>query len=115
MVPSLRIAVAKRLADVESHNIRVTTLEKLTESRQLASHAMTIEKMRRKTWYDKTIIRNKDLHDGDLALLYSSKKHKGKLKLTRDGPYVAHHINENGAILLKTLEGDLFPWYINGS
>ena len=76
---------------------------------------MTIEKMRRKSWYDKTIIHNKDLHDSDLALLYSSKKHKGKLKLTGDGPYVVHHINENGAVLLKNLEGELFLGYINGS
>ena len=48
-------------------------------------------------------------------MLYSSKKHKGKLKLTGNGPYVVHHINETGAVMLKTLEGKLFPGYINGS
>jgi len=47
----------------------------------------------------------RDLHDGDLALLHSSKKNKGKLKLPRDGPYVVHHINDDGVVLLKTLEG----------
>ena len=76
---------------------------------------MMVEKMRRKAWYDKVIIRGKDLKDGDLALLYGSKKHKGKLKLTRNGPYIVHHINENRVVLLKTLEGELFPGYINGS
>ena len=75
---------------------------------------MIVEKQRRKAWYDKTL-RKKELHDGDLALLFSSKKHKGKLKLTGTGPYVVHHINDNGAVLLKTLEGELFPGYINGS
>ena len=49
----------------------------------------------------------------DLALLFSSKKHKGKLKFTGMGPYVVHYINDNGAVLLKTLEGELFLGYIN--
>ena len=75
---------------------------------------MTVEKQWRKAWYDKTLCK-KELQDGDLALLFSSKKHKGKLKLTGTGPYVVHHINDNGAVLLKTLEGELFPGYINGS
>ena len=104
----------ERLGDTESLNKRLLTLDKLTESRQLAIHAMAVEKQRRKAWYDKTL-RRKELHEGDLALLFSSKKHKGKLKLTGDGPYIVHHINENGAVLLKTFEGDLFPGYINGS
>jgi len=76
---------------------------------------MTIEKMRRKSWYDKTIICNKDLHDGDLSLFSSSNNHKGKLKLTGDRSYVVNHINDTRVILLKTLEGDLFPGYIDGS
>ena len=82
---------------------------------QLVIHAMIIEKMRRKAWYDKTIIHKKDLDNSDLALLYGLKKHKGKLKLTKDGPYLVHHINENGVVLLKTLGGELFPSYINES
>jgi hypothetical protein len=114
VVPNLRIVVEERLGGVESHAKRLESLEKLTEARQLAIHAMVVEKRRRKAWYDKTL-RQKELHDGDLALLYNSKKHKGKLKLTENGPYVVHHINENGAVMLKTLEGELFPRYINGS
>ena len=62
MVPCLRIAIIERLGDVESHSRRLTTLEKLTKARQLDIHVMTIEKMRRKAWYDKTI-HNKELHD----------------------------------------------------
>jgi len=57
-----------------------------------------------KAWY-KVVIHNKDLKDGDLALLYGSKNHKGKLKIMGNGPYLVHHINENGVVLLKTLEG----------
>ena len=76
---------------------------------------MRVEKMRRKAWYDRAIIHSKDLNDGDLALLYGSKKHKGKLKLTGSGPYLVHHMNENGVVLLKTLEGEFFLGYINGS
>jgi len=82
VMPSLRIAIEERLGHEESLKKRLTTLEKLSEVRQLAIHAIMVEKMRRKAWYDKGIIRSKDLKDGDLALLYGSKKHKGKLKLT---------------------------------
>jgi hypothetical protein len=115
VLPSLRIAIDERLNEEESIRRRLISLEKLSEARQLAIHAMTVEKMRRKAWYDRAIIHKKNLSDGDLALLYGSKKHKGKLKLTGNGPYRVHHINENGAVLLKTLEGELFPGYINGS
>ena len=74
VIPILRIAIHERLGDVESHTKRFFTLEKLTESRQLAIHAMAVEKQRCKAWYDKTM--RKELDDGDLALLFSSKKHK---------------------------------------
>ena len=113
-MPSLRIVIEEKLSDEESLRKRLTTLEKLSEARQLAIHAMRVEKMRRKAWYDRAIVHSKDLKDGDLALLYGSKKHKGKLKLTGSGPYLVHHINENDVVLLKTLEGELFPGYING-
>ena len=107
VIPSLRIAIHKRLGDVESHTKRLLASEKLTKAHQLAIHAMAVEKQHRKAWYDKTL-HKKELHDGDLALLFSSKKHKGKLKLIGTGHYVVHHINDNGAFLLKTLEGDPF-------
>ena len=109
VLPSIRIAIEERLGNEESHRKRLTSLERLSEARQLAIHAMIIEKMRRKAWYNKVVIRGKDLKDGELALLYGSKKHKGKLKLTGNGPYIVHHINENGVVLPKTLEGELFP------
>ena len=115
VLPSLRIAIEERLGDEESHRKRLTALEKLSEARQLAIHGMMVEKMRRKVWYDQVVIHSKDLKDGDLALLYGSKKHKGKLKLMGNGPYLVHHINENGDVLLKTLEGELLLGYINGS
>ena len=54
-IPSLRIAVQERLGDVEFHAKRLLALEKLTEARQLAIHAMAVEKQRRKAWYDKTL------------------------------------------------------------
>jgi len=48
VMPSLRIAIEERLGDEESLYKRLTTLEKLSEARQLAIHAMMVEKMRRK-------------------------------------------------------------------
>ena len=40
IVPNLRIIVSERLGDVESNFSRLVTLEKLSESRQLALHAL---------------------------------------------------------------------------
>ena len=69
VLPSLRIAIEARLDDEESLRKRYTVLEKLSEARRLAIHAMRVEKMRRKAWYDRAIIHSKNLSDGDLALL----------------------------------------------
>jgi len=115
VLPSLRITIEEKLSDEESLRKILTTVEKLSQARQLTIHAMRVEKMRRKVEYDRAIVHRKDLKNGDLALLYESKKHKVKLKLTGTGPYLVHHINDNGVVLLKTLEGELFPRYINGS
>lgn len=79
---------------MESHAKRLESLEKWIEACQLAIYATMVGKWRRKAWYDKTL-HKKELKDGDLALLYNSKKHKGKFKLIGDGPYVVHHINKN--------------------
>ena len=113
-MPSLRIAISERLGDVESNFSRLVTLEKLSESRQLALHALGAEKLHRKAWHDRNL-RDKKLVDGDLVLLYSSKKHKGKLKLTGNGPYRIDHIYPMGVVMLKDLEGTYFPDLINGS
>ena len=74
-VPSLRIVVYERLGDVESNFSRLVTLEKLSESKQLALHALGAEKLRRKAWHDRNL-RDKKLADGDLVLLYISKSIK---------------------------------------
>ena len=79
VLPSLKIVIEERLGDEEYLKKILTTLKKLSEARQIAIHAMMVEKMRRKAWYDKVVIHGKDLKDGDLALLYGFKKHKGKL------------------------------------
>ena len=50
-----------------------------------------------------------------MVLLYSSKKHKGKLKLTGNGPYRIDHIYPTDAIMLRDLEGNYFPDLINDS
>ena len=98
VLPSLRIALEEILGDEESHKGRFASLEKLSEARQMAIHAMMVEKMRRKAWYDRVVIRNKGLNDGDSTLLYGTKKHKGKSKIMGNGPYLVHHINENGVV-----------------
>lgn len=99
-IPSLRIVVSERLGDVESQ--------------QLALHALGPEKLCRKAWHDRNL-RDKKLVDGDLVLLFSSKKHKGNLKLTGNGPYIIDHIYPTGTVMLRDLEGNYFLDLINGS
>lgn len=113
-VPSLRIAISERLGDVELNFSRLVTLEKLSKSRQLALHALGAEKLCRKAWHDHNL-HDKNLVDRDLVLLYNSKKHKGKLKLTGNGPYRIDHIYPMGVVMLKDLEGTYFPNVINDS
>ena len=60
VLPSLRIAIEEKLSDEESLKRRLTSLEKLSKARQLAIHAMRVEKMRRIAWYDRACIHSKD-------------------------------------------------------
>lgn len=86
----------------------------LCETRTIALHALHTEKKCHKAWHDH-VLKQKDLHKGDLALMYQSKVTKGKLKFSGLGPYQVMKIFENGAVQLATLEGDLLPTLVNGS
>ena len=73
-----------------------------------------IEKANRKAWHDDKV-RDKDLAEGDMALKFASQRHKKKLKLWGEGPYVVSEITKTGACRIHTLEGIDIPGFINGS
>ena len=78
LVPSLRVAVRERLTE-ESLIERLVDLEQFEETRLHAAYGMKVEKLRRKKWFDRNL-KNKDLKEGDLCLLYGVRNTKHKLK-----------------------------------
>ena len=113
LVPSLRIAVQERW-DGNPLPSRLENLERLTETRLLAFQALLTEKANRKAWHDNKV-KDKDLAEGDMALKFTSQRHKKKLKLRGEGPYVVSEITKTGACRIRTLEGIDIPGFINGS
>ena len=78
LVPSLRVVVRERLTE-EALTERLVDLEQLEETRLHAAYGMKVENLRRKTWFDQNL-KNKDLNEGDLCLLYGIRNMKQKLK-----------------------------------
>ena len=75
---------------------------------------MKVEKLRRKKWFDRNL-KNKDLKEGDLCLMYSVRNTKRKLKYQGMGPYQVVEITPQGAVRIATLDGVVMEGYINGS
>ena len=78
LVPSLRVAVRERLTE-EALSEWLVKLEKLEEKWLMATYGMKVEKLRPKTWFDRDL-KDKDLLEGDLALMFSVCNTKRKLK-----------------------------------
>ena len=87
-------------------------LEQLEET-QLAAYGMKVKK-RRKKWFDRNL-KNKDLKEGDLCLMYGVRNTKHKLKYQGMGPYQVVEITPQGAVRIATLDGVVMEGYINGS
>ena len=75
---------------------------------------MKVEKLRRKKWFDRNL-KNKDLKEGDLCLMYSVRNMKRKLKYQGMGPYQVVEITPQGTMRIATLDGVVMEGYINGS
>ena len=90
LVPSLRIVVQERW-DGNPLPSRPENLEWLTKTRLLAFQALLTEKANRKARHANKV-RDKDLAEGDMALKSASQRHKKKLKLRGEGPYVVSEI-----------------------
>ena len=58
---------------------------------------MKVEKLRRKKWFDRNL-KNKDLKEGDLCLMYGVRNTKKKLKYQGMGPYQVVEIMPQGEI-----------------
>ena len=78
-------------------------LEQLEETRLHAAYGMKVEKLRCKTWFDRNL-RNKDLKEGDLCLMYGVRNTKQKLKYQGMGPYQVVKITQ-GTVRIATFDG----------
>ena len=94
LVPSLRIAIQERW-DGNTLRSCLENLERLTETRLLAFQALFTEIANRKSWQRKQ--RHKDVAEGDMALKFTSQRHKKKLKLRGEGHYVVSKITKTDA------------------
>jgi len=100
----------------EMEQARFDRIESLEEDRMLAlEKTMAIQKQRKRR-FDKKI-RNEDVQENDLALVYDSRHQKflGKLHVRWLGPYLVTKVYENGSLSMSNLDGEPLPTRINGS
>ena len=113
LIPSLRIARIEKWDGHELHD-RIYNLEKLDEERQIAVQGMIVEKQRRKQWYDRQL-KDKNIHERDMVLLFGVRNKKRKLKYTSMGPYQICEITPQGTVCVETLDGVETTGILNGS
>ena len=113
LIPSLRIAEAEKWDGHELHD-RMHNLEKLEEERLIALQGMIVEKQRRKQWYDRQL-KDKNIHEGDMVLLFGVRNKKQKLKYTGMGPYQICEITPQGTVRVEILDGIETVGFLNGS
>lgn len=75
---------------------------------------MIVEKEHRIQWYDRHL-KDKDLHVGDMVLLFGVQDKKRKLKYTGLGLYRICKISPQGTILVKTLDEVEAVGFFNGN
>eukprot|EP00253_Pinus_taeda_P004027 PITA_04027 len=85
-----------------------------TSQMQALLHTKVVQ-LQRKIWHDKNI-KEKQLQEGDWALLDDSryKDFKGKLRTRWLGPYTVEKCNDNGSILIRTIDDEAIPMLVNG-
>ena len=67
-----------------------------------------------KRWFNRNL-KNEDLKEGDLALLYSISNTKRKLKYQGMGPYQVVEITPQWLVIIVMLDGVVMECYMNGS
>ena len=84
------------------------------QSLQALLHTEVVQ-LQRMIWHDKNI-KEKQFQEGDWALLYDSryKGFKGKLRKRWLGPYTMEKCNDNGLVLIKTIDQESIPMLFNG-
>eukprot|EP00253_Pinus_taeda_P018202 PITA_18202 len=106
-IPSLKLAV-ELLPETTPAEERLLYLERLDETRRLASLAIEAQKKRVKTHFDNSV-NPRSFVEGDLVLLYdqaSDKLGAGKLEPMWHGPYIIKRVLQKGAYELIDYKGN---------
>ena len=116
IIPSLRIAKATDMDDVEALEEHIAQLIQLEEGHFITGFHQQVVKDQQKAWHD-CHIKTKQFAKGYLVLLYDNKfiKHPGKLQMHWLGLYLVYSINFGGAVQLEQLDGAVLLTLVSGS
>ncbi len=106
-IPSLKLAI-ELLPNTTPLEERLLYLERLDDTRRLASLAIETQKKQVKTHFDQTV-HPRSFVEGDLVLLYDQANDKlgaGKLESMWLGPYIVNKVLQKGAYELIDYEGN---------
>eukprot|EP00253_Pinus_taeda_P035501 PITA_35501 len=94
---------------------RLVQLHGLDEQRMQALLHSEVVQLQRKIWHDR-YLKGKQFHPGDWALLYDSryKDFKGNLRTRWLAPYTVERCNDNGLVLVRTIDEEAIPMLVNG-
>ena len=113
-IPSLRLAIGERLDTTESLKNRLTKLEALNKSRQLASQHMEVTQRRRKVAFDKSNkVRVLKLSMWVMVQNARRLEFPAKFDVLWTGPYIIKEVFSNNSVQLKTIDGLDFPTRTN--
>jgi len=113
---TLRVAAQLDLDLSHAQRERLLQLNGLDEQRMKALLHSEVVQLQRKIWHDQHL-NEKQFQLGYWALLYDSryKDFKGKLRTRWLGPYTVEKCNDNGSILIRTIDEEAIPMLVNGN
>eukprot|EP00253_Pinus_taeda_P030015 PITA_30015 len=113
---TIRMAVQLDLDLSHAQKERLLQLNGLDEKRLQALLPSEVVQLQRKIWHDKHL-KEKQFQEGDWVLLYDSryKDFNGKLRTTWLGLYTVERCNDNGSVLIRTIDKEAIPMLVNGN
>ena len=112
---ALRMAPQLDLDLSHAQKERLLQLNGLDEQRLQALLHSEVVQIQRKIWHERHL-KEKQFQKGDWALLYDSryKYFKGKLRTRWLEPYIVEKCNDNGSVLIWTIDEEAIPMLVNG-
>eukprot|EP00253_Pinus_taeda_P034419 PITA_34419 len=112
---TVRMAAQLDLDPSHAQRERLLQLNGLDEQRLQAILHTEVVQLQRNIWHEKNI-KEKNFQEGYWALLYDSryKDFKGKLRTKWLGPYTIEKCNDNGSVLIRSIDEEALPMLVNG-